>query len=77
MRRHELASSSFSSSLSLLLELLRLLLFLLRRARSCSCSCSCWYRCSFSPASEGDKREVGAMRCGEEGAVLSFFLNEV
>lgn len=75
MRRHELASSSFSSSLSLLLELLRLLLFLLRRARSCSCSC--WYRCSFSPASEGDKREVGAMRCGEEGAVLSFFLNEV
>lgn len=75
MRRHKLASSSFSSSLSLLLELLRLLLFLLRRARSCSCSC--WYRCSFSPASEGDKREVGAMRCGEEGAVLSFFLNEV
>ena len=75
MRRHELASSSFSSSLSLLLELLRLLLFLLRRARSCSCSC--WYRCSFSPASEGDKREVGAMRCGEEGAVSSFFLNEV
>ena len=75
MRRHELASSSFSSSLSLLLELLRLLLFLRRRARSCSCSC--WYRCSFSPASEGDKREVGAMRCGEEGAVLSFFLNEV
>jgi hypothetical protein len=75
VRRHELASSSFSSSLSLLLELLRLLLFLLRRARSCSCSC--WYRCSFSPASEGDKREVGAMRCGEEGAVLSFFLNEV
>lgn len=75
MRRHELASSSFSSSLSLLLELLRLLLFLRRRARSCSCSC--WSRCSFSPASEGDKREVGAMRCGEEGAVLSFFLNEV